>query len=294
MWGSDTDTPNAANSRFGARKFDNTPHLFLIKGVPIESYFSPSDRTTSHILSTIGKAQLSVDFCLLTMTRSDIANALIAKKKAGLKVRGVIDNKTDQGTQFDTLSVHGVDVRLDVNSGLLHHKYAIIDAEGTPAPQYVITGSHNWSGAAESANNENTLIIQSNRIANLYLQEFAARYKESGGKDTITVNVKQVGNAIPSEYSLSQNFPNPFNPSTHFRFSVPGRSQSSEGKNALQFVSLKVYDVLGKEIGALLNERMNPGTYTIEWNASPFASGIYFVRRQAGNFSAIRKLVLMK
>ena len=294
MWGSDTDTPNAANSRFGARKFDNTPHLFLIKGVPVESYFSPSDRTTSHILNTIGKAQLSVDFCLLTLTRSDIAGALIAKKKAGLKVRGVIDNKTDTGTQFDNLLVNGVDVRLDVNSGLLHHKYAIIDAEGTLAPQYVITGSHNWSTAAESANNENTLIIQSNRIANLYLQEFAARYKESGGKDTITVNVKQESNAIPSEYSLSQNYPNPFNPSTHLRFSVPATGSTSGGNNASGFVSLKVYDVLGKEIGVLLHERMNPGTYTIEWNASAFASGIYFVRLQAGSFSAIRKLVLMK
>jgi phosphatidylserine/phosphatidylglycerophosphate/cardiolipin synthase-like enzyme len=294
MWGSDTDTPNAANSRFGARKFDNTPHLFLIKGVPVESYFSPSDRTTSHILSTIGKAQMSVDFCLLTLTRSDIANALIAKKKAGLKVRGVIDNKTDQGTQFDSLLAHGVDVRLDVNSGFLHHKYGIIDAEGTHAPQYVITGSHNWSGSAESANNENTLIIQSNRIANLYLQEFAARYKESGGKDTITVNVKQEVNAIPSDYSLSQNYPNPFNPSTHFRLSVPETNHPSHGDDGPRFVSLKVYDVLGKEIGMLLHEKMNPGTYTIEWNASGFASGIYFVRLQAGGFSAIRKLVLMK
>ncbi len=294
MWGSDSLTPNAANSRFGARKFDNTPHLFLINGVPVESYFSPSDGTTSHILSTIGKAQLSVDFCMLTLTRSDIANALIAKKKAGLKVRGVIDNKTDQGTQFDNLLVNGVDVRLDVNPGFLHHKYGIIDAERNASPQYVITGSHNWTGAAESANNENTLIIQSNRIANLYLQEFAARYKESGGNDTITVNVKQESNAIPSEYSLSQNYPNPFNPSTHFRFSVPGTNQPSGGNNASQFVSLKVYDVLGKEIGVLLHEKMNPGTYTIEWNASAFASGIYFVRLQAGSFSAIRKLVLMK
>lgn len=294
MWGSDADTPNATNSRFGARKFDNTPHLFLVSGVPMESYFSPSDRTTSHILSTIGKAQLSVDFCLLTLTRSDIANALIAKKKTGLKVRGVIDNKTDQGTQFDTILVHGVDVRLDVNSGLLHHKYAIIDAERTLAPQYVITGSHNWSTAAESANNENTLILESNRIANLYLQEFAARYKESGGKDTITVNVKEERNAIPSEYSLSQNYPNPFNPSTHFQFSVPATVNASAGNNASELISLKIYDVLGKEIGVLLHERMNPGTYTIDWNASAFASGIYFVRFQAGSFSAIRKLVLMK
>ena len=294
MWGSDTDTPNATNSRLGARKFDNTPHLFLINGVPVESYFSPSDRTTSHILSTIGKAQFSVDVCMLTLTRSDIANALIAKKKSGLKVRAVIDNKTDQGTQFDTLLVHGVDVRLDVNSGLLHHKYGIIDAERVSAPQYVITGSHNWTGSAESANNENTLIIQSNRIANLYLQEFAARYKESGGKDTITVNVKQVSNSIPLEYSLSQNYPNPFNPSTQFRLTVPEAGHAASGNSSSQLVSLKIYDVLGKEIGVLLHEKMNPGTYTIEWNASAHASGIYFARLQAGNFSAIRKLVLMK
>lgn len=284
MWGSDTDTPNAATSRFGARKFDNTPHLFLIKGVPVESYFSPSDRTTSHIISTISKAQVSVDFCMLTLTRSDIANALVARKKAGLKVRGVIDNRTDQGSQFDSLLARGVDVRIDVNSGFLHHKYGIIDAEGTHAPQFVITGSHNWTGAAESSNNENTLIIQSNRIANLYLQEFAARYKESGGNDTVAVSVKQVNDMIPSEYSLAQNYPNPFNPSTHIQFSIADA----------RFVSLKVYDLLGKEVAVLISEKMDPGTYRAEWNASACASGIYFVRLQAGSFSAIRKLVLMK
>ena len=284
MWGSDNETPNATNSRFGARKFDNTPHLFLIKGVPVESYFSPSDRTTSHIISTINKAQVSVDFCMLTLTRSDIANALVARKNAGLKVRGVIDNRSDQGSQFDTLLARGVDVRLDVNSGFLHHKYGIIDAERTYAPQFVITGSHNWTGSAESSNNENTLIIQSNRIANLYLQEFAARYKESGGKDSVTVSVMEVNGVFPLEYSLGQNYPNPFNPSTHFQFSIADA----------RFVSFKVYDILGREVASLVNERMKAGTYTVEWNASQFASGIYFARLEAGSFSVTRKLVLMK
>lgn len=284
MWGSDTDTPNATNSRFGVRKFDNTPHLFVVNGMPVECYFSPSDRTTSHIIGTISKARVSVDFCMLTLTRSDIASALIGRKNAGLKVHGVVDNRTDQGSQFDTLAAHGVDVRLDVNSALLHHKYGVIDAEGTLMPQYVITGSHNWTGSAESSNNENTLIIQSSRVANLYLQEFGARYKESGGKDSIAVNVRGKGDVQPLEYSLSPNYPNPFNPSTRFRFSLADS----------RFVTLGVFDVLGKELQVLVNQKMKPGTYDVEWNAEHFPSGIYFVRLRAGDFSATRKVVLLR
>ena len=61
-----------------------------------------------------------------------------------------------------------------------------------------------------------------------------------------------------------------------------------------RFVSLKVYDILGRDVGTLVNEMMSPGVYTVTWNAARFSSGIYFIRLQAGTFSAVRKIVLMK
>lgn len=91
---------------------------------------------------------------------------------------------------------------------------------------------------------------------------------------------------LSSEYHLSQNFPNPFNPSTNMSFTIPNRCA----------VSLKIYNVLGKEVAALITGKiMDAGHHRIPWNASDLPSGVYFYRLEAGGqYSAIRKCVLMK
>jgi phosphatidylserine/phosphatidylglycerophosphate/cardiolipin synthase-like enzyme len=285
MWGSDTDTPDQANSRFGARKLDNTPHVFNINGIPVECYFSPSDRTTSHIISTLDKAQKSIGVAMLTFTRSDIANELKSEKTSGVKVRAILDNGTDTGSQYASLVASGLDVRLKPSSlsGLLHHKYAVVDADLTTVPQYVITGSHNWSSAAETSNNENTLIVQSNTVANQYLQEFAARYKAAGGTDNIILGVECSNDQTPREFFLAQNYPNPFNGATNFEFGV-----SSFGP-----VTMKVYDLLGREVATLINEQLSPGVYKVRWNAD-VPSGVYYCTLQAGQSRATKPIVLLK
>ena len=88
----------------------------------------------------------------------------------------------------------------------------------------------------------------------------------------------------PKQFSLSQNYPNPFNPSTTIQFSVPTEC----------VVMLKVYDVLGKEVTTLVNDKMKPGYYKYQWNASGYASGIYFYKITAGSFNAVKKLMLIK
>jgi phosphatidylserine/phosphatidylglycerophosphate/cardiolipin synthase-like enzyme len=296
MWGSSTDTPSAAASRFGARKLDNTPHNFVINAVPVQLYFSPSGRTTNQIIRTVGYAQHTIDVCLLTFTRNDIANALLARKNAGVAVRGVMDNNTDQGSQFDSLLAKGIDLRLDINSGQLHHKYAVINAESSVLPQYVITGSHNWSSSAENSNNENTLIIQNNRIVNLYLQEFKARYVESGGAATIAVNVERVGTVIPQQFGLDQNYPNPFNPTTVISYHLPAQTGQAgqAGLSSVSKVSLKVFDLLGREVVTLVDREQSAGNYKITWNATGVPSGIYFYRLQAGQSVQTKKMVLVK
>ena len=112
MWGGAGDVPIAASSRFGARKTDNTPHRFVIGGRPVLCYFSPSDRTTTHIMTAISSAEHDVAFALLTLTRRDMADALLARKKAGLELRGVMDNRDDTGSQYDYLVSSGADIRL--------------------------------------------------------------------------------------------------------------------------------------------------------------------------------------
>ncbi len=286
MWGSSGDGSNQGASRFGARKTDNTPHRFNIKGTSVESYFSPSDGTTSQIQAALNKATSTVNVAMLTFTRTDLAQTLISKKVAGEKVRIIMDNNTDSGNQFANLSNAGMDVRLKAAAlgGLFHHKYAIIDADNPSIDNVVITGSHNWSTAAETQNNENTLIIHSKRISNLYLQEFKQRYIDAGGSDAITVGVVRTSNNIPHTTSLSRNYPNPFNPATNFQIRIAKYGH----------VSVMVFDVLGRQIATLVNESKAPGVYTITWDASKLASGIYFCKMQSVNFVETRKMLLVR
>jgi hypothetical protein len=85
-------------------------------------------------------------------------------------------------------------------------------------------------------------------------------------------------------FTLEQNFPNPFNPATMIRYQLP----------AMREVHLVVYDILGREIQTLVNQRQTTGTYTVTFNASSLATGVYFYRLTAGNFVQTRKLLLLR
>jgi len=98
------------------------------------------------------------------------------------------------------------------------------------------------------------------------------------------VNVQNIGTEIPSAYSLSQNYPNPFNPSTVVRFSL----------SVVSNVVLKVYDVSGREVETLVNEQLQPGTYSTQWNASAYSSGVYFYKIRAGEFTETKRMLLIK
>lgn len=89
---------------------------------------------------------------------------------------------------------------------------------------------------------------------------------------------------VPVNFVLSQNYPNPFNPSTRIHFGVPNEN----------FISLKVYDVLGIEIASLVNQILPAGTYSINFEAGNLNNGIYFYRLQAGKFSMTKKMILVK
>jgi hypothetical protein len=93
------------------------------------------------------------------------------------------------------------------------------------------------------------------------------------------------------DFSLSQNYPNPFNPTTKIKYSNP--SIISTGERNLT-VTLKVYDVLGREVATLVNEEKQPGVYEVEFNARKLSSGIYFYQLKTGTYSETKKLILMK
>ncbi len=89
---------------------------------------------------------------------------------------------------------------------------------------------------------------------------------------------------VPLEFALEQNYPNPFNPSTVIRYQIPEVSQ----------VMLKVFDLLGREVATLVNEAKEPGTFSVQWNASGVASGVYLYRLQVGGFVETRKMCVIR
>lgn len=162
------------DDHFGAEKKSGTPNpAVTVNGSQIEVYFSPEDGTLEHILEAVNSAKESIDFMAYSFTSDELADAMIERAKAGVNVRGVFDKDqyhSNEGTEFDTLHTAGIDVWLDGNPRLMHHKVIIIDK------QVVITGSYNFSNNAERNNDENTLIIHNRDIASQYMIEFQQVY----------------------------------------------------------------------------------------------------------------------
>ena len=94
----------------------------------------------------------------------------------------------------------------------------------------------------------------------------------------------QVQKEVPKAFALDQNFPNPFNPTTQLNYALPSDS----------YVTLKIYNVLGQVVVTLVDELQTSGYKTVEFDASRLPSGLYFYRLQAGTFTSIRKMMLMK
>ncbi len=110
-------------------------------------------------------------------------------------------------------------------------------------------------------------------------------YKATEGSGiSIITSVNENGNTTPTEFNLSQNFPNPFNPATIIRYTLSSR----------QFVSIKVYDMLGNEIATLVNENKPAGNFEVHFNGTGLPSGVYLYKLIVGNFAETKKMILLK
>ena len=101
---------------------------------------------------------------------------------------------------------------------------------------------------------------------------------------TVVNSTNNISGIIPKEYSLNQNYPNPFNPVTRINFEIPKQGM----------VSLKVYDVLGREVKSLVNEVKAPGIYSVDFNGNELSSGVYFYKFESNGFTDIKKMMLIK
>jgi len=132
-------------------------------------------------------------------------------------------------------------------------------------------GDLNWFPQAKA-------IWQANqsKIMNYILAENESQMNITG--------IEKVNQTLPQSFSLLQNYPNPFNPTTVIQYSIPKSGN----------VTLKVYNMIGQEVATLVNQEQSAGNYSVNFNASKLASGVYLYRIEAGNFSATKKLMLLK
>ena len=294
MWGSHTDLPDTSKARFGTQKTDNVPHILNVAGTRMEVYFSPSDSVSAFLSNLIlTKTTESLFFCMLKFELPEIENALHTIFIDEIKIKGVFDlsNIFLPNSAYPRMKGMAVpnawnphaDVFPDTLSGLIHHKYFITDANSSGGNKITATGSFNWETPANIGNDENSLIIFDARVNNLYYQEFHSRYRESGG-ELIGLGIGNPDIEINSGFSLSQNYPNPFNASTNIKFTIANSGD----------VKIIVYDMIGRQVKTLANEKLKPGTYEISFDGSSLPNGIYLYRFSVADFTQTRRMILDK
>jgi phosphatidylserine/phosphatidylglycerophosphate/cardiolipin synthase-like enzyme len=274
MWGSTSLTPNLVNSKFGPYKTDNTPHTFIIGGKTVESYFSPSDDTNTHIISAINSAQSDIDIATMLITRTDITAALLDKFNSGMtNINLVTDSQNPSGNQFLTIQA-GLSPNHVVKSsfsGIMHHKFMVVDHFAPTSDPLVLLGSHNWSSAAQTKNDENTLIVHDANIANQYYQSFAYLYLQAGGIITNPLAVTE--NELASAWVI---YPNPSKGIFHIQ-----NNATTVPENTI----LNIVDVQGR---TLLRQTYHANE-TID--LSQQSNGLYFIQLQHQQQSSHFKIV---
>jgi len=282
MWGSAGMVPSASGSRFGVHKTKNTPHYFIVGGVPVELWFSFGDNTSQRIVNYLATADHSVYFCIYAFTRNEIGYAMRDAHERGAVVRGVFDSQGDQFSEWLTLQAFGADIFTTGGSGILHHKYMVLDSEHPDSDPVVVAGSYNWSNSAENGNCENTLVFHSAAIANQYLQEFAARYHEAGGQADFSDLDEPA--LRPRSVRIAGAHPNPFNPATTLEVVLPEAGP----------LTLSVFDLAGRLVQRQQLEWAPAGLTTRRLDLSGHASGLYVVTAEHARGADSAKLLLVK
>lgn len=285
MWGGSGVSPVPSNSKFGPDKISMGPQSFVIGGRTVELYFSPKDGTNSGILSSIASANTDLYFGVYTFTKTTNATNIVNKKNAGIYVAGIVDQFSN-GTYpaaYNTLNTGlGSNLITFANTGYVyHHKYMIVDPSNFCSDPQVLTGSHNWTTSADTKNDENTLIIHDDTIANIYYQSFYQNFIDYGGTLTAIPNCV-TGISSVEDNAILTVFPNPSNGVVTINFA---------GKNEL--ISIEVINNLGQLV---YTEKINDCTSDCKKiiDMTSFKQGIYLFRILVNGNTHTKKVMLIK
>jgi Secretion system C-terminal sorting domain len=160
----------------------------------------------------------------------------------------------------------------------------LVDSLGNPIWTRTYGGSQSEVARAAQQTSDGGFIFAG--VTNSFGAGGADFYVAKTDSQGLTTDVRGNDGTIPVGVHLEQNYPNPFNPTTSIKYSIP---VGTYGRT-----SLRVYDLLGREVAVLVNERKAPGSYTVQFNGSGLASGVYFYRLTAGDFVATKKLLMLR
>ncbi len=201
--------------------------------------------------------------------------------------RDTIDYSTDRARNCDLISVRNAS-----NQFRLTYTQDNSSNSNNPTAYFRNFNGTAWSTGLIYSNNKVDTVFAKPRAGYILGggDDGAGVWSSIGGyngffaKQIMTTTGITTNNEIPSGFSLSQNYPNPFNPVTNIKFSIPKAG----------LVTLKVYDITGKEVAQLVNQNMNAGVYTFDFDASSLSSGAYFYRISTDGFTDVKKMMLVK
>ncbi len=274
MWGSETPAPDFSNSRFGPYKKDNTPHEFIIGGDRVECYFSPSDGTTSHISQAMQTADEELFVETMLITRYDLKDGIIEKANQGVSTKMIINDASYSNSSIvdELTAVLNNNFKEYNEDGILHNKIMIVD-QGNPASDpLVLTGSHNWSNSAENRNDENSLIIHNQEIANIYYQEFLKRFE-------LGVSLSSVA-ALTSNSTNCKLYPNPFNNNFNIEINL----------NKPSDLLISVYNSKGQLESSVLTNK-DSGKSIISFDKLNLKPGIFLIKISGKDINISKRIV---
>jgi hypothetical protein len=259
----------------------------LYELLALQEQYCPSNNNCSWNNSTKKDINNAISYLETALTYFE-ADGNHLKTNKGLNFYDKVTSATNKIYSYISSPEFGSNIDLSL-SYLIEgsYKLAVIARDEAELPgacqvsncEELLKNANSEIGKALDDSKQNNYVYIFNHLTNAWKFSMNAMganlRKQSGG---------QITDLIPAEYGLDQNYPNPFNPSTKINYQLPEKN----------YVSLKVYDILGNLVTTLVDQEMDAGYYTANWNASQLASGIYIYRIISGSFVSTKKMILMK
>ncbi len=285
MWGDTAHggAPNLTLSKFGPYKPSVSQHTFTVGGSQIELYFSPTDSVNQQIEKHIATTNTDIYSAMYAFSETSDASAITAAYNRGAFAACVMDQYSLQYGAYNILSNYlATNLTVYTGNDIYHDKYLIVDPSNACSDPLVLTGSHNWTGSANTTNDENTVIIHNDTIANMYYQSFAEDFLVISGSPLDTVHVNcNLGFAAINGSNVSVNaWPNPYTDKVMINYTLLQDDR----------VTIRVFDITGQEVATLVKgEMQSAGEHQLSFKGT--TAGVYVLNVQVGQNGIIKKLV---